>query len=142
MEALERESLGLASELLHTAVDGGDLRCLERARNFGAIVGVGGASYSIDRAQVDALGHWIDEVLEPTPYPFMHRPAGTDAAAGKALYVEHCAGCHGQYESGPRADASATAPTIPDAARALHPGVSSPELRPGLLVTQRVSGHT
>ncbi len=67
-----------------------------RARNFGAIVGVGGRSYSIHQKEVGLIGKWIDELPAPR-YPFPPR-AKAQVERGKELYTQNCQDCHGQYE--------------------------------------------
>jgi hypothetical protein len=66
------------------------------ARNVGAIVGVGGKSYSIDHDLVDTLEPWIANRLQPAPYPF-GTPDAQAFAAGKLIYEHQCAACHGKY---------------------------------------------
>jgi hypothetical protein len=73
-----------------------------RARNFGAIVGVGGNALSIRGPDVLKVGAWIDELGSP-PYPFK-APASTQVDAGERIYTSQCATCHGLYsrEGSPR----------------------------------------
>lgn len=69
-----------------------------QARNFGAIVGVGGHSISVHRRDVREIGEWIERDLKPPIYPFELDPA--QIARGKVIYEQNCARCHGHYEGG------------------------------------------
>jgi hypothetical protein len=66
-----------------------------RARNFGAIVGTGGISYSIHTEDVVRIGNWLDDGLTAPPYPFEIDRA--QAEAGEKIYVKQCSSCHGTY---------------------------------------------
>ncbi|MEY4509276.1 MAG: hypothetical protein RLZZ450_1398 [Pseudomonadota bacterium] len=68
-----------------------------RARNVGAIVGVGGHPLSVRYENVKRIGEWIDNELKPAPYPFGSVDRQS-AAVGQQIYEAQCAGCHGRYD--------------------------------------------
>ncbi|HEX6240314.1 MAG TPA: hypothetical protein VFZ61_05455 [Polyangiales bacterium] len=68
-----------------------------RARNVGAIVGVGGHPLSIRFENVQAVADWIDRDLSPPGYPFPRDQAA--GARGEQIYLKRCAGCHGEYDA-------------------------------------------
>lgn len=67
-----------------------------RARNFGSILGVGGMFLSVPKAQVLAVGEWLD-ALPSAAYPFA-KPEPESVARGLRSFRVHCASCHGLYE--------------------------------------------
>jgi hypothetical protein len=68
-----------------------------RARNFGAIVGVGGEEYSIRGPEVERIGSWLAQ-LEAPVYPRKAELGNVDL--GKQVYLDHkCQDCHGTYDS-------------------------------------------
>jgi hypothetical protein len=67
----------------------------QSARNFGAIVGVGGIPASIHRREVNRVGEWIDNELGPPPYPF--EKSADAIQKGKLAYEARCSKCHGSY---------------------------------------------
>ena len=71
-----------------------------RARNFGAIVGVGGAQISIPRDVIDRIGGWIEsDELKPLKFEEAGGElADEQVAAGRGHYEAHCQTCHGQYD--------------------------------------------
>lgn len=70
----------------------------QRARNFGAIVGVGGTALSIRKREVDIVSAWIER-LEPPEFPF-ERADDAVIEAGRTVFEAKCAGCHGTYAQG------------------------------------------
>lgn len=76
-----------------------------RARNFGAIVGIGGRPETLKKEVLRDVGRWIDQELEPTlkppRFPFGtedHRRDSEIYKQGKEIYTDKCARCHGDYE--------------------------------------------
>ncbi|WFM70332.1 cytochrome c [Halomonas sp. CKK8] len=67
-------------------------------RNLSAALGAGVTEQSVDHAAIERVADWLLD-LEPPPSP--HDPDAEDVAAGKALYMRHCADCHG-YQEGER----------------------------------------
>jgi len=69
------------------------------ARNLGAIVGVGGTSFSIHQREVVRIGRWIESELHAPDSPV--HPAKKDVDDGAAIYKDKgCYKCHGNYENG------------------------------------------
>ena len=66
------------------------------ARNYGSVVGVGGAALSVNKPTVSDVGLWLD-ALPPPPYPF-EPPEAADVEQGLQLFSENCARCHGLYD--------------------------------------------
>ncbi|MDZ7852172.1 MAG: cytochrome c [Halomonas sp.] len=67
-------------------------------RNLSAALGAGVTEESVDHAAIERVADWLLD-LEPPPSP--HAPEDESIAAGKALYMRHCADCHG-YQEGER----------------------------------------
>lgn len=67
-------------------------------RNLSAALGAGVTEESVDHAAIERVAAWLGD-LRPPPSPHRRDPARV--AAGKALYMEHCAACHG-YQDGDR----------------------------------------
>jgi len=76
-----------------------------RARNFGAIIGIGGKPETLRKNELSLVGHWITQeiptFLEAPPFPLGDPDPPKDAYdKGKALFEAQCANCHGRYEGG------------------------------------------
>ncbi|MBD3898053.1 hypothetical protein IEI94_19550 [Halomonas sp. ML-15] len=67
-------------------------------RNLSAAIGAGVTEESVDHAGIERVADWLLD-LEPPPSPYRPDPEGV--AAGKPLYMRHCADCHG-YQDGER----------------------------------------
>ncbi|EWH02365.1 hypothetical protein [Halomonas sp. BC04] len=67
-------------------------------RNLSAAIGAGVTEESVDHAGIERVADWLLD-LEPPPSPYRPDPDGV--AAGKSLYMRHCADCHG-YQDGDR----------------------------------------
>jgi hypothetical protein len=67
-----------------------------RARNFGAIIGIGGLAISLQKEAILEVGDWIEKLAPPKDRPF--GPDPTLVAAGKQTFESKCAGCHGHYD--------------------------------------------
>ncbi|MFZ5895014.1 MAG: hypothetical protein ACOY0T_28400 [Myxococcota bacterium] len=77
----------------------------DRARNFGAIVGIGGRPETLRRRELLMVGQWLNQELQPTlaPPPFPFKTADHDANSpiflrGKKVYSVACSTCHGTYD--------------------------------------------
>lgn len=66
------------------------------ARNYGSVIGVGGAALSVDKLGVSDVGVWLDG-LPPPRYPF-ESPAPAEVEQGIRVFSQRCAGCHGLYD--------------------------------------------
>jgi hypothetical protein len=63
-------------------------------RNRSAAFGTGAVPTTLDRKSLAFIADWLrSDANQPPNYPFPVDPAR--AAAGKPLYAEYCAGCHG-----------------------------------------------
>ncbi|MCE9680762.1 hypothetical protein [Halomonas alkalisoli] len=67
-------------------------------RNLSAAIGAGVTEESVDHRGIERVADWLLD-LEPPPSPYRPDPEGV--AAGKPLYMRHCADCHG-YQEGER----------------------------------------
>jgi hypothetical protein len=61
-------------------------------RNLSAALGAGVTERTVDHASIERIAEWL-RTLPPDPSP--HRPAVAAVQAGRAVYMEQCAGCHG-----------------------------------------------
>lgn len=66
-----------------------------RARNFGAIIGVGGTPETLRKQNIADVGDWIEKLKAPK-YPFA-RASKEILQRGQGVYQSYCAGCHGTY---------------------------------------------
>ncbi|WP_437730063.1 hypothetical protein [Sorangium sp. So ce1335] len=67
------------------------------ARNRGSAIGVGAVAMSLPKDDIDAIGRWLDRDLPAPEYPFTAPPPAR-VSRGRALFVVHCASCHGLYD--------------------------------------------
>ena len=99
-----RETIGLADfpslwlqgprEAAHMQLhwDGNNTSVEER--NHSAAFGTGAVPTTLDRKSMGSIANWLlSKGNRPPKYPFPIDPER--AAAGKPLYAEYCAGCHG-----------------------------------------------
>ncbi|WP_437962039.1 hypothetical protein WME76_21875 [Sorangium sp. So ce119] len=86
-------------------VDGNTMSSM--ARNRGSAIGVGAVALSLHKENVDAIGRWLERDLPAPEYPFT-APPPERVARGRALFVAHCASCHGLYDRQTRTVAQVT----------------------------------
>ncbi|MBB3189913.1 hypothetical protein [Halomonas cerina] len=67
-------------------------------RNLSAALGAGVTEESVDHVAIERVADWLLD-LAPPASPYQPDPARV--TAGKALYMRHCADCHG-YQEGER----------------------------------------
>lgn len=73
-----------------------------KARNRGSAIGVGAIAMSLPKDDIDAIGRWLERDLPAPEYPFTAPPPAR-VSRGRALFVAHCASCHGLYDRQARA---------------------------------------
>jgi hypothetical protein len=61
-------------------------------RNLSAALGAGVTEQSVDHASIDRIAAWLQN-LHPPASPY--RPDPKRVEAGRKIYAEHCAACHG-----------------------------------------------
>jgi hypothetical protein len=99
-----RETIGLADfpslwrqgprEAAHMRLHWDGNNDFVKERNRSAAFGTGAVPATLDRTSTDFIADWlVSEANQPPKYPFPVDPER--AAAGKSLYGQYCAGCHG-----------------------------------------------
>ncbi len=61
-------------------------------RNLSAALGAGVTPATVEHAAIERVAGWLSD-LEPPPSPIATDDA--EAAAGREIYMQHCAACHG-----------------------------------------------
>ncbi len=61
-------------------------------RNLSAAIGAGVTPETVDHAAIERVADWL-KPLQPPPSP--HQVDAAAAARGRAVYMDHCAACHG-----------------------------------------------
>ncbi len=64
-------------------------------RNLSAALGAGVTPATVDHAGIERVADWL---LDLPPPPSPHAPPAEDVAAGRALFMDHCADCHGHHD--------------------------------------------
>jgi mono/diheme cytochrome c family protein len=70
--------------------------CRVEERNKSAAFGTGTTPATIDLASIARIEKWLNDGLKPPPWPERAFPINKALAEqGKAVYLQHCASCHG-----------------------------------------------
>jgi hypothetical protein len=72
--------------------DGNNTSLFER--NISAAIGAGVTPESVDLPRIERVAAWLQH-LPPPKYPLADASAEADLAAGRQIYGQECAGCHG-----------------------------------------------
>lgn len=64
-------------------------------RNLSAALGAGVTPATVDHAGIERVADWLRD-LPPPPSP--HVPSAASVEAGRDLFMQHCADCHGYHD--------------------------------------------
>jgi hypothetical protein len=100
----EQEKIGTADfpsifnqrprEGMHLHWDGNNTSLAER--NLSAALGAGVTVESVDHSSIERVANWL---LDLAPPPSPYHPDAKKVSAGRVIYMDQCAGCHGYQET-------------------------------------------